>query len=218
MNDLFNRTDAYIEQLLVPHDPALDQAVQHAQGAGLPAIQVSPAQGKLLYLLARVAGARRILEIGTLGGFSSIWLARALPEDGELVTLELDPEHARVARDNLDRAGVGGRVRVVVGAASETLPTLAAPFDLVFIDADKQSYTTYLDWAIRLCRPGALIIADNVIRGGEVLEPENHDDAARGVHAFNEAIARDPRVEAIITQIVGSKGHDGIALVRVNDR
>jgi predicted O-methyltransferase YrrM len=216
---LFEAIDRYIDTLFAPADPALDAALRASAEAGLPAIQVSPGQGKLLYLLARLCGVRRILEIGTLGGYSAIWLGRALPADGRLVSLERDPAHAELARANLARAGLGDRVEVVVGPALETLPALAqggaAPFDMVFIDADKGGYPAYLDWALRLTGPGALIAADNVVRGGAVLDPDGDDAAARGARAFNAALAAEPRLEAIILQQVGTKGHDGLALARV---
>ncbi|NNG05035.1 MAG: O-methyltransferase [Inquilinus sp.] len=213
----FESVERYIDDLFVPADPALDAALA-AQSAGLPDIQVSAGQGKLLYLLARLCGARRILEIGTLAGYSAIWLGRALRVDGRLITLEVNAEHAAMARTNLDRAGLGGRVEVLVGTALETLPRLAAgvdaPFDLVFLDADKTGYVAYLDWALELTRPGGLILADNVVRGGTVLDA-GADAAAQGARAFNAALAADPRVEAIVVQQVGSKGHDGLAIARM---
>jgi predicted O-methyltransferase YrrM len=215
----FETIERYIEALFVPADPALEAAQAAAQAAGLPAIEIAPGHGKLLYLLARLVGARRILEIGTLAGYSAIWLARALPADGRLITLEYEPRHAAVARANLARAGLAERAEVRIGAALDSLPKLAAegagPFDLVFIDADKTGYVAYLDWAIRLARPGALIVADNVIRAGAVLDPSNADQSAAGAAAFNQALAAEPRVEAILLQQIGTKGHDGLALARV---
>lgn len=217
--ELFARIDAYIDGLFVPPDAALEGALGAAAAAGLPEIQVSGGQGKLLYLLAKLGGARRILELGTLGGYSAIWLARALPADGRLVTLEYSPEHAAVARANLERAGLAARTEVIVGAALETLPQLAArgeaPFDMVFIDADKGNYTAYLEWSLRLTRPGSLIIADNVVREGKVLSPGAEDASAIGARAFNAALAAEPRVEAIVVQQVGAKGHDGMAMALV---
>ena len=217
--DLFERIDAYIDGLFAPSDAALEAAVARARAARMPEIQVSAGQGKFLYLLAKLVGARRILELGTLGGYSTIWLARALPEGGRLVTLEFSEAHAKVARENIAGAGLTGKVEVVVGAALDTLPMLAArgepPFDMVFIDADKGNYAAYLDWCVKLTRSGGLILADNVIRAGEVLAPERADGAAKGAAAFNTALAKDKRVEAIVLQQVGVKGHDGLAMVRV---
>lgn len=216
---LFATVDAYIEGLFVPGDAALEGALAAAAEAGLPEIQVSPGQAKLLYLLAKLRGARRILELGTLGGYSAIWLARALPEGGRLVTLEFSPAHAAVARANLERAGLGGKAEVIEGAALETLPQLEArgeaPFDMVFIDADKVNYPAYLEWSLRLTAPGSLIIADNVVREGKVLSPAAGDESAIGARAFNAALAAEPRVEAIVVQQVGGKGHDGMAVALV---
>jgi caffeoyl-CoA O-methyltransferase len=217
--NLFAAVDAYIDGLFVPGDPALEGALRAAAEAGLPEIHVSPAQGKLLYLLARLCGARRILEIGTLAGYSAIWLARALPEGGRLVSLEFSPQHAGVARANLERAGLAARCEVIVGPALESLAALAsrgeAPFDMIFIDADKPGYTAYLDWAVRLARPGSLLVADNVVREGRVLSPDPADASAIGARDFNAALAADPRVEAVVVQLVGAKGHDGVALAVV---
>jgi len=207
------RVDRYLEDLFTPADAALDAAIASAATAGLPSIQVSATQGKLLHVIARAMGARRILEIGTLGGYSAIWLARALPADGRLVTIELDPRHADVARTNLARAGLASAVDIRVGRAIEVLPRLraeaAGPFDLVFIDADKPGYTDYLDWAIRLSRPGTLIIADNVIRDGAISEAGTGDPAVDGIRRFNAALAADARVSATAVQTVGAKGYDG---------
>ena len=216
---MFKDVDAYIADHFIVDDPALDAAIAASEAAGLPNIAVSPVLGKYLYLLAKLTGARRILEIGTLGGYSTTWLARALPEDGHLITLEYEPKHAGVARANLDRAAVGPWVEIMVGDALASLRELdergAPPFDMVFIDADKENYTAYLDWSIKLCRPGALIIADNVVRDGRVLDTGSNDPMLQGVRAFNEALAQDSRVEAIMTQMVGAKGYDGIALAIV---
>ncbi len=218
-NALFENVDHYINGLFVPHDPVLDQALKAAHDAGLPEIQVSPSLGKLLYLFARMTSARRILELGTLAGYSTIWLARALPEGGRLVSLEYDPKHADVARGNIARAGLSDRVEVMVGPALDTLPQLEtsgdAPFDLVFIDADKSNYPAYLDWALRLTRSGGLILGDNVVRAGRILEQDSTDEAIRGTRAYNAALAADPRVEATVIQQVGEKGHDGIAIALV---
>jgi len=218
-NELFKDVDAYIAERFIVDDPALDAATAAAEAAGLPDIAVSPVLGKYLYLLARLTGARRILEIGTLGGYSTTWLARALPEDGHVVTLEYEPKHAGVARANLDRAAVGPWVEIIVGEALASLSELGErgepPFDMVFIDADKENYTAYLDWSIKLCRPGALIVADNVVRNGRVLDATTNDSMVQGVQSFNDALAKDSRVEAVVTQMVGAKGHDGIALAMV---
>jgi len=217
--DLFERVDAYIDGLFVPADPVMEAGIARAEAAGLPSIQISAGQGKFLSLLAKMIGARRILELGTLGGYSTIWLARALPEAGRPVSLEFSPEHAGVARENIAAAGLAGNVEVIVGAALDTLPKLAArgdaPFDLVFIDADKGNYPAYFDWAVKLTRPGGVILADNVIRHGAVLNAKSGDGLAKGAAAFNEVLAADNRVEAIILQQVGIKGHDGLAIARV---
>lgn len=211
--------DRYITDLLVPADAALDAALEASEAAGLPAIAVAPNQGKLLMLLAKLQGARRILEIGTLGGYSTIWLARALPADGRLVTLEANPEYAQVARGNLARAGLAGVAEVRVGPALETLPRLAeegpAPFDVVFIDADKPSTPEYFRWALRLARRGTLIVVDNVVRDGAVADAASEDESVRGIRRFNELAAAEPRVSATAIQTVGSKGYDGFALMLV---
>jgi predicted O-methyltransferase YrrM len=209
--------DAYLSEHLVEPDPVLDAALADSDRAGLPAIQVTALQGKLLQLLARATGARRILELGTLGGYSTIWLARALPPGGRLVTLEVDPRHAEVARANLARAGVADGVEIRLGPALETLPQLAAgdPFDLVFLDADKPAYPDYLPWLVRLCRPGGLIIADNVVRQGQVADPDNTEANVVGARRFTELLAADPRLSATTIQTVGAKGHDGFALAVV---
>jgi len=205
--------DAFLDALLAPDDDALAAALETSDAEGLPAIAVSATQGKLLTLLTRATGARRALEIGTLGGYSAIRIARGLAPGGRLVTLEYDPHHADVARRNLDRAGLADMVDVRVGAAVDTLPTLAGgePFDLVFIDADKVTYPQYLEWSIRLTRPGALIIADNVVRRGGVADPGG-DAASAAVRAYLEALAADPRVDGTAVQTVGVKGWDGFSL------
>jgi predicted O-methyltransferase YrrM len=217
--ELWSSVDNYFTDLLVPQDEALKAAVEASIGAGLPAINVSPNQGKLLQLLARAQGARTILEIGTLGGYSTIWLARALPHDGRLITLEFDPKHAEIARSNIARAGLSDLVEVRVGRALDTLPKLAAenrgPFDLIFIDADKPSYPDYFEWALKLSRPGSLIIADNVVRDGAVVNPASSDPLVQGVRRFNELLAAEPRVSATAVQTVGSKGYDGFAIALV---
>jgi predicted O-methyltransferase YrrM len=211
--------DRYVTGLLLPQDPDLDAALAANAAAGLPAHDVSPAQGRLLELLARMCGARRILEVGTLGGYSAIWLARALPPGGRLVTLELEPRYAEVARANVARAGLDGVVEVRVGPALETLPALAAgagaPFDLVFIDADKQSAAEHLRWALELTRAGGVIVADNVVRGGALADAASDDPRVRGVRALHERLAAEPRVRATTIQTVGAKGYDGFMLALV---
>lgn len=216
----WTQVDRYITDLLVPADPALDHALAASQAAGLPAINVAPNQGKLLQLFARIRGARSILEIGTLGGYSSIWLARALPAGGRLITLEYDPKHAEVARGNIANAGLASSVEVRTGKALDTLPQLEkegrGPFDLVFIDADKENIPAYFTWALRLTKPGSLIIVDNVVRKGAVIDADSKDVNIQGVRRFNELVSREPRVSATAVQTVGSKGYDGFALLLVN--
>jgi predicted O-methyltransferase YrrM len=211
--------DRYLDNLLVGQDAALEAALKASAEAELPPISVSPTQGKLLNLLARVRGARAILEIGTLGGYSAIWMARALPADGRLVTLEVDPKHAEVARANLERAGLAQRVEVRLGRALDSLARLeaenAGPFDLVFIDADKPSMPEYFRWALRLARPGTLIVLDNVVRDGAVIDASSPDPSVQGVRRLNELIASEPRVSATVIQTVGAKGYDGFALALV---
>jgi predicted O-methyltransferase YrrM len=212
--------DRYLAERLVPSDEALDRALQTSKDAGLPAIQVTPTEGKLLHLLARMIGARRVLEIGTLGGYSTIWLARALPPGGRLVTLESEPIHAKVAGENLTRAGLAPIVEVRLGPALETLPVLATeivePFDLIFLDADKPNTVPYFEWALKLSRPGTLIVADNVVRKGEVANSQSGDPSVRGMQRFLDFLASEGRVSATAIQTVGSKGYDGfvIALVK----
>jgi len=211
--------DRYITDLFAPPDPALDAALQASAAAGLPPHDVSPTQGKLLLLLARVQGARTILEIGTLGGYSTIWLARALPAGGRLITLEADPKHAEVARVNIARAGLAAVVELRLGPALDTLPQLAAegrgPFDLIFIDADKPRNPEYFAWALKLSRRGSLIIADNVVRNGAVVDAASGDPSVQGVRRFHELLAAEPRVSATAIQTVGSKGYDGFAIALV---
>jgi predicted O-methyltransferase YrrM len=211
--------DRYITDLLVPPDPALDGALQASAAAGLPPINVTPNHGKLLQLLARAQGARNILEIGTLGGYSTIWLARALPAEGRLITLEVDPKHAEVARANIAGAGLSHVVELRLGSALDTLPQLDAegrgPFDLIFIDADKPSIPDYFAWSLKLSRCGSLIIADNVVRKGAVVDAASTDTAVQGVRRFNELLAAEPRVSATEIQTVGSKGYDGFAIALV---
>jgi predicted O-methyltransferase YrrM len=213
----WGRVDDYIVEKLVQEDAALSGALAANAAAGLRPIDVSPAQGKLLHLLVRMTGARRVLEIGTLGGYSTIWMAKALPEGGEVVTLEYEPRHAEIARRNIERAGLSGKVTVRVGAAAETLPLLAAespaPFDLVFIDADKPSNTIYLDWAIKLGRPGTVIVLDNVVRSGQVADPASSDPNVLGSRGAFDLIATNRRLSATALQTVGSKGWDGFAIM-----
>ena len=217
--DLFSIVDHYIDDLFAPEDEALSNALALARAAGMDEIQVSAGQGKLLYLFARMAGARRILEIGALGGYSAIWLARALPEDGRMVTLEKEPRHAAVAEQALAGAGLSTKVRVVVGPATETLPGVIekadAPFDLVFLDADKVNYKDYMSQVMTRVRSGSLILADNVIRKGTVLAPSFDDPSAGAARDFNAMIAADDRLETLVIQQVGVKGHDGLAIARV---
>ncbi|HXQ79124.1 MAG TPA: O-methyltransferase [Thermoplasmata archaeon] len=220
--DPWTAVDDYFEGELLESDPVLEETLRSSDAAGLPDIQVSPTQGKLLHLLAKSVRARRILEIGTLGGYSSTWLARALPSGGKLVTLELSPKHAEVARANLARAGLSEKVEVRVGPALETLPKLLAektpPFDLVFVDADKPNTRAYFDWAIRLTRPGALIVVDNVVRKGELANAASDDANVRGMRELVEALRSDRRVSATGIQTVGRKGYDGFLLARVEER
>jgi predicted O-methyltransferase YrrM len=211
--------DDYFAALFAPEDAALAAALAASDAAGLPSINVTASQGKLLTLLARLTGARRILEIGTLGGYSTIWLARALPPDGCVVTLEADRRHAEVARANIARAGFADRVEVRLGKALDTLPVLVAekagPFELIFIDADKPNNPRYLEFALALSRPGSLIIADNVVRDGRVTDPRSRDPSVQGIRRFNELIAAEPRLSATAIQTVGGKGYDGFVLALV---
>ena len=213
--ELWTVVDRYITDLLVPADAALEAALLDSAEAGMPAIAVSPNQGKLLMFMAQMMGARRILEVGTLGGYSTIWLARGLADGGRLITLEADPKHAEVARKNIARAGLADAVEVRLGRAIETLPMLEGPFDLIFIDADKVSYPEYLEWAIRLSRAGSVIIADNVVRKGAVIDADSGDQNVQGVRRFNELLAKETRVTATAMQTVGSKGYDGFMVARV---
>jgi predicted O-methyltransferase YrrM len=219
MQEQWTAVDRYITDLLLPADAALDAALAASVAAGLPAINVSPAQGKLLHILARAQGARTILEIGTLGGYSTIWLARALPEGGRLITLEADAKHADVARANIARAGLAGVVELRLGLALDTLPQIAAeglgPFDLFFIDADKPGNADYFRWALQLARVGSVIVVDNVVRKGEVIDATSTDAMVQGVRRFNEALAAEPRVSATEIQTVGIKGYDGFAIALV---
>jgi predicted O-methyltransferase YrrM len=217
--EAYRAVDAYLSETLVGHDTALEAAVADQDAAGLPAIEVAPVNGKLLHLLARMSGARRVLEIGTLGGYSSIWLARALPPGGRVVTIEAEPRNAAIARANFERAGVARIVEVVEGRAADVLPTLAGaePFDLVFIDADKESNTIYLDWAAKLGRPGTVVVVDNIGRGGEVANPDAVDAHVTGTQRGLEMLGTDPRFDATALQTLDRKGWDGVAIALVTD-
>ena len=219
--ETWSAVDAYFSDRLVPIDHALDNALRDSDAAGLPQHNVAPNQGKLLQLFAQMQGARKILEIGTLGGYSTIWLARALPEGGRLVTLEVNPEHAAVATANIARAGLSHIVDVRVGKAIETLPLLAqegiGPFDLVFIDADKPSNPEYLEWSVKLSRPGTVIIGDNVVRNGAVTDATSTDRNVIGGRRFFDLMAENPRLSATAIQTVGSKGYDGFSLALVKN-
>ena len=216
---LFSKVDSYLADKLLPEDAPLREALKANAKAELPSIDVSPTQGKLLHLLARMAGAKRILEVGTLGGYSTIWLARALPKDGTLVTLELSPKHAKVAAANIHRAGLSHLVDLRTGPAVESLARLhaekAAPFDFIFLDADKPNNPVYLDWAVKLSHPGTVIVGDNVIREGAIIDANDSDPSVVGTRLFLEKLGSHPRLDATAIQTVGSKGHDGFALAIV---
>lgn len=216
---LFESVDQYINNLVAVEDAALEATVLSIYDNGIPQISISPNQGKFLQVLAFVCGARKILEVGTLAGYSTIWLARALPENGQVITLEYDPLHARIAGENIHRAGLQDKVDIRVGKAIDILPELeasgAGPFDLIFIDADKPPYAEYYEWALKLSRPGAIIIADNVIRAGQVLDPDSSDEKVQGVQRLNQILSTDTRVHASIIQTVGAKEHDGMAIIVV---
>lgn len=213
---LLEKIDLYVENLFAPQDDALEAALAESRRAGLPEIQVSPSEGKLLQLLAMTVGARRILEIGTLGGYSTIYLARALPEDGTLISLELEERHAEIAHKNIARAGLEDRVEIRTGDAKKLLAEIdienKGPFDLTFIDADKTGYLEYLRWALKLSRPGSLILGDNTIRGGSVMDPGN--ETSRTIHEFNEALAQEPRLSATILPLMRER-IDGLAIALV---
>jgi predicted O-methyltransferase YrrM len=218
--DQWTAVDAYLNELLVRSDEALEQALARSAEAGLPAISVSPTQGKFMMMLARVQGARRILEIGTLGGYSTIWFAQALPSDGRIITIESEPKHAEVARENIVAAGFGRMVDVRLGRALDVLPDIAAenvaPFDFSFIDADKPNIPEYFDWALRLSRSGSIIIVDNVIREGAIIDAESEDASVQGVRRLNDRLALESSVTATTIQTVGSKGYDGFTIAVVN--
>lgn len=221
-SEIWKAVEGYVVDRLLPSDVVLDAALQATAAAGLPAIEVSPPHGKLLHLLARIQGAKRILEIGTLGGYSTIWLARALPADGRIVTLEVDPKHAEVAMANVARAGLGRVVELRLGLALETLPQLEregrGAFDFIFIDADKENNAAYLAWALRLSRMGTLIVVDNVIRDGAVADAGTTDPRVQGVRHLYDALASETRVDATAIQTVGSKGYDGLIVAVVNQK
>jgi predicted O-methyltransferase YrrM len=220
-DDLAIQVDEYFDELLVKPDPILEAALAAGLAAGMPQIQVSPTQGKFLHLLALIQGARRVLEVGTLAGYSTIWLGRALPPDGCLISLEVNPRYAEVARANLRRAGLEAITEVVVGPAVDSLAALVEgsvePFDLVFIDADKERNPDYVGWALRLSHPGSVIVVDNVVRQGRVVDAENRDPNITGTRRMFENIAREPRLEATAVQTVGLKGYDGFAVLLVKD-
>jgi predicted O-methyltransferase YrrM len=217
--ELWTAVDRYLTESLIPSDPVLEDVLRANAAAGLPAQDVAPNQGKLLYLLALISGGKKFLEIGTLGAYSTIWLARALPPGGKLVTIEGNPKHAAVAAANIEFAGLGRAVDIRVGQALESLSQLhaegAGPFDLIFIDADKVNNPGYLEWSLRLSRPGTVIVGDNVVRAGTVADPNDPTPHVRGVRRFFEMLASEPTVEATAVQTVGSKGHDGFALAVV---
>lgn len=216
--EVWTAVDNYFNGLFLPHDPILDHALKASDAAGLPAINVTPAQGKLLMLVAQMQGAKHILEIGTLGGYSTIWLARALPEDGKLITLEYVEKHADVARQNIANAGLASKVEIRVGLALDHLSAIAAEghiFDLIFIDADKPSNPEYIAWALKLSRKGSVIILDNVVRDGNVVHSDSTDASVIGTRQASAIIAAEPRLSATTIQTVGSKGYDGFALMRV---
>ena len=217
--ETWTAVDNYFDGLLIPKDSALDDALAAAAAAKLPAIQVSAVQGKLLHLLARILGARNILEIGTLGGYSTIWMARALPEGGRIITLEADPKHAEVARKNFAHAGVDSKVELRLGKALDTLPKVAAegrgPFDMCFIDANKSNMPEYFEWSLKLSRKGSVIIADNVVREGAVLDANSKDADIQGIRRFLEMVGKEKRVSGTALQTVSTKNYDGFALVLV---
>jgi predicted O-methyltransferase YrrM len=219
MQELWSAVDNYFNDLLIPADPVLEAALQASGAAGLPAHHVAPNQAQLLWILAQVTGAKKILEIGTLGGYSAIWMARALPAGGRLITLEYEPRHAAVAKENFACAGLTERIDIRVGRALDTLPGIAAegagPFDLVFIDADKESNPDYFDWALNLTRRGSLIVVDNVVRNGEIANPQSTDPGVCGTRRFLEKAAAEPRVSATALQTVGGKGYDGLVVLLV---
>ena len=219
-DERWKTVDDYFSGVLGASDPVMDEVLKTSEAAGLPSIQVSPLQGRMLMLLVQMTGAKRILEIGTLGGYSTIWLARALPKGGELVTLEAEPLHAETAKANIERAGFSGVVEIKLGPAAETMAAMAKegvrPFDFIFIDADKTGYPAYLDLAMKLSWPGTVIVADNMVRQGAVADAGSEDESVKAVRAFNEKLAADKRLSATAVQTVGVKGYDGFVLARVS--
>jgi caffeoyl-CoA O-methyltransferase len=220
MKEIFKNVDDYINDLFVKEDQALLNVTASIEDEGIPAISISPNQGKFLHLLAKMVNAKKILEMGTLAGYSTIWMARALPPDGKLITLEFDPKHAEVAGKNIKEANLSSLVDIRIGKALDLLPQIEtageAPFDMIFIDADKPPYTEYFQWAVRLSRPGTLIVTDNVIRDGKVLDNNSEDENVIGVQRFNKMLAANKAVNATIIQTVGEKDHDGMAIAVVN--
>lgn len=218
--DTWKKVDGFFTDALIPADPSLDAALASNHDAGLPPIDVTPLQGKFLELMIRATGGRRVLEIGTLGGYSTIWMARAVGSEGRVVTLELEKRHAEIAQRNFENAGVAERIDLRIGPASKSLAALVAeraePFDFIFIDADKAGYPDYLQWSLKLSCPGTLIIADNVVRDGRVIEPDNPDPNIRGVRRFTELVAAEHRLSTTVLQTVGGKGYDGFAIAIVN--
>ena len=218
-NDTWTAVDRYFSKALIKPDRRLDAALNANRKAELPAIDVTPLQGRFLEVLVRATGARRVLEIGTLGGYSTIWLARAIPDNGLVVTLELEPKHASIAQRNIEKAGLSQRVDLRIGSAAESLAALVAasadPFDFIFIDADKAGYPGYLRWSLKLSRPGTLIVADNVVRDGKVIDPRNPDPNIRGVRRFMRLMSAEPRLSSTVPQTVASKGYDGFAMAVV---
>ncbi len=216
---MWTEVDRYLGNALLPHDRILEDILKSSEAAGIPAIQVSALQGKLLMLLVQIQGARRILEIGTLAAYSTIWLARGMPEEGRIITLEADPHHAQVAQSNIAKSGLADRIDLRLGRALKTLPVLATekeiPFDFFFIDADKKHIPEYFDWALKLSRPGSLIVVDNVVRDGQIVDTGNREANIEGVRRFLDRAGQEPRVEATALQMVGIKGYDGVAVVRV---
>ena len=213
MQELWSTVDDYINETLVRQDDALEHALRKSAEAGMPAFNVTPAQGKLLHLIAQIHGAKRILEIGLLGGYSTIWMARALPPDGKIISLEHNKKYAAVARANLEYAGLENLVDIRIGTALNILPTLEGPFDLIFIDADKPGNPDYFQWALKLSRPGSVIIVDNVVRNGEIANANSDDSSVQGTRRMNELIRAEPRVNATSIQTVGGKGYDGFTLI-----
>jgi predicted O-methyltransferase YrrM len=218
--EIWKKVDDYFSAALIRPDAALEATLEANSAADLPAIDITPLQGRFLELLVRMTGARRVLEIGTLGGYSTIWLARAIPKEGRVVTLEMEAKHAEIARKNIEHAGLADRVHLRLGPALETLAVIgqeqAAPFDFIFIDADKAGYPEYLQWSLTLSRPGSLIVADNVVRDGEVIEPDHPDPNIQGVRRFTDLVAAEPRLTATVLQTVSSKGYDGFTIALVN--